>query len=82
MEDIYEKMNRWAEEKKAIDEHFWAVSYPTMNWENKMIWWRKDIFNAMQKFGAENIPQEWIAERKAKEPLFEVLMEEVMKKLS
>ena len=81
MENIYEKMARWSEEKEEHDQHFWEMVYPKMTWDNKRIWWRKDVFNAMQRYGIGHFPNEWIAERKGKEPLFEVLLEEILERL-
>lgn len=82
MENIYEKMLRWSEEKQEYDTHFWTVVYPKMDRQSKLIWWRKDVFNAMNRYGANEIPEDWIAERTIKEPDFQALMKEIIIKLS
>ena len=82
MENIYEKMSQWGEDKKEYDTNFWTNVYPKMDKESKLIWWRKDVFNAMNKYGATEIPSDWILERTAKEPDFQSLMQEIIIKLS
>jgi hypothetical protein len=82
MEDIYEKMSQWGEDKQKYDAHFWATVYPKMDKESKLIWWRKDVFNAMNKYSTNEIPEEWIAERSLKDPDFQTLMKEIIVKLS
>jgi hypothetical protein len=81
MEYIYEKMSRWAAEKADYDEHFWKVAYPSMDVESKMVFWRKDVFNAVQQYGAADIPTAWFTERLQKEPEFHDIFKRVMEKL-
>jgi hypothetical protein len=81
-EDIYEKMKRWNDEKKANDEYFWQVAYPKMDEASKLVYWRKDVFNALQAYGKDNIPTDWLAARLEKDADFESIMKKIIVILS
>lgn len=87
-QDILEQMKAWEKAHEARQKQFWEEAYPKMSFEDKIIYWRKDVFNAMQ-FQEENgndpylaFSQDWLEYHRAIEPDFDRILPEIVKRLS
>jgi hypothetical protein len=85
MQDI---MKSWEKTHEDRQKKFWSEEYPAMSFENKIIYWRKDVFNAMQfqteqsgdPYSAFN--KDWMDYHLAQEPDFKKILPEIVKRLS
>jgi hypothetical protein len=87
-EDIIAQMKSWEQAHEERKKQFWATEYPTMSFENKIIYWRKDVFNAMQ-FQEEQgrdpysaFTKDWMDYHLSVEPDFEKILAEITTRLS
>lgn len=88
IDDILAQMKAWEKAHEARKEIFWKEEYPKMDFENKIIYWRKDVFNAMQ-FQEEQardpytaFSKDWMDYHRSIEPDFDKILEEIVKRLS
>ena len=84
MQDI---MKSWEKTHENRQKAFWNIEYPAMSLENKIIYWRKDVFNAMQ-FQTEQggdpytaFNKDWMDYHVALEPDFKKILPEIAKRL-
>jgi hypothetical protein len=87
-EEILQQMKAWESTHEARQKKFWSEEYPQMSLENKIIYWRKDVFNAMQ-FQEENerdpysaFSKDWMDYHRSVEPEFDKILPEIVKRLS
>jgi hypothetical protein len=87
-QDILQQMKAWENAHEARQKKFWAEIYPKMSLEDKIIYWRKDVFNAMQfQEESERDPysafsKDWMDYHRSVEPDFDKILPEIVKRLS
>lgn len=88
IDEIKAQMKAWENAHEIRQKQFWSDVYPKMSLEDKIIYWRKDVFNAMQ-FREEQgedpylaFNQDWLEYHRSVEPEFDKILPEIVKKLS
>lgn len=87
-DDILKQMKDWEETHRLRQRKFWEEVYPAMTFDEKVIYWRKDVYNAMQfkeesgKNPYEAFSADWLDYHLSIEPDFMKILDEVVQKLS
>ena len=88
MEDILQQMKSWENTHQERQKKFWREVYPAMKFEDKVIYWRKDVFQAMQ-FQEESgkdpyscFSKDWLDYHLSVEPDFLKILDDIVEKLS
>jgi hypothetical protein len=87
-EEMIQQMKAWENSHETRQKKFWAEDYPKMSFEDKIIYWRKDVFNAMQ-FQEDNqrdpysaFSKDWMDYHRSVEPDFDKILPEIVQRLS
>lgn len=87
-DDILKQMKDWEDAHRERQRKFWEEVYPSMTLEEKVIYWRKDVFQAMQfqeesgKNPYDAFSSDWLDYHLSIEPDFMKILEAVVQKLS
>jgi hypothetical protein len=86
-QEMRQAMQQWQKKHEDRSRQFWEEAYPTMTFENKVIYWRKEVFNNMEWQGENNgdpykaFTKEWLDNHRALEPAFDQILKEVVERL-
>ncbi len=87
-QEMFDQMKNWEKTHEDRQRKFWNEEYPAMSVENKIIYWRKDVFNAMQfqtEQGADPynaFSKDWMDYHRSVEPDFDKILPEIVIRLS
>lgn len=88
MDEILKQMKSWENAHQERQKKFWQEIYPAMNFDDKVIYWRKDVFQAMQfqeesgKDPYSTFSKDWLDYHLSVEPDFMKILHVIVEKLS
>ena len=87
-DEIFKQMKDWENAHRDRQKKFREEVYPAMSFDDKLIFWRKEVFQAMQfqeesgKDPYEAFSKDWLDYHLSIEPDFMKILDTIVQKLS